>query len=296
MKEQKKKMLLADLGLLLAATFWGVGFVAGDMVAATFPAFWIMAFRFTGAGLILGILFRQRMRKATKADQRAGVLLGILLFIAQPFQIIGLKYTTPSKQAFLLAAYVVIVPFVSWLVLKKRPQAKAFPAGLMALCGIGLISLNGAAAVEMGDLLSIIFALLYSFTIVATGVFAKKADPIVMSCYQYLTTGGLSILASFLIEDMPRVLPKTAVIALVYLTAVNTVGAYTIQNVARRYTTDTHAAVLISTQSVIGYFCGVVLYGDPFTPRVLLGGLIVFGAVLLSVVNRGDALKGKTEG
>ena len=32
-------------------------------------------------------------------------------------------------------------------------------------------------------------------------------------------------------------------------------------------------------------FCGVVLYGDPFTTRVLIGGLIVFGAVLLSVLN-----------
>ena len=38
-------------------------------------------------------------------------------------------------------------------------------------------------------------------------------------------------------------------------------------------------------ESVIGYFCGVVLYGDPFTTRVLIGGLIVFGAVLLSVLN-----------
>ena len=29
--DEKKKMLLADFALLLAATFWGMGFVAGDM-------------------------------------------------------------------------------------------------------------------------------------------------------------------------------------------------------------------------------------------------------------------------
>ena len=35
--DEKKKMLLADFALLLAATFWGMGFVAGDMAAKAFP-------------------------------------------------------------------------------------------------------------------------------------------------------------------------------------------------------------------------------------------------------------------
>ena len=56
-------------------------------------------------------------------------------------------------------------------------------------------------------------------------------------------------------------------------------------NLLRNLQMGTHSAVLLSMESVIGYFCGVVLYGDPFTTRVLIGGLIVFGAVLLSVLN-----------
>ena len=46
--DEKKKMLLADFALLLAATFWGMGFVAGDMAAKAFPTFWIMTVRFLG--------------------------------------------------------------------------------------------------------------------------------------------------------------------------------------------------------------------------------------------------------
>ena len=292
---EKKKMLYADLAILLAAALWGVGFIAGDMAAKAFPAFWIMAIRFTGAAVFMGILFRRHVKNSDKNDIKAGLILGSILFVAQPFQIIGLKYTSPSKQAFLLASYVVIVPFVSWLILKKRPQIKAFAAGAMALCGIGFISLSGTATIQFGDMLSLIFALLYSFMIVATGICAKKANPLAMSFYQYLTTGILSIIASFLVKDMPQAIPKTAFIGLMYLMTLNTVGAYTIQNVAQRHTTDTHAAVLISTESVIGYFCGVVLYGDPFTPRVLLGGMIVFSAVLLSVLNWGEILKRRKE-
>ncbi len=289
--EDKKKMLMADLALLLAAACWGGGFVAGDIAAENFAPFFIMAVRFTGAALFMGLLFRRHVKNSTKEDRKAGMILGSLLFVAQPFQIIALKYTTPSKQAFLLATYVILVPFLSWLVLHKRPRVKAFIAGGLALVGIGLISLSGSLGIQLGDGLTLLFSLLYSFVIVATGIFAKKVNPLAMSFYQYLTTGVLSIVTTLLFEENAAVFPMAGVGALVYLMTINTVVAYTLQNVAQRYTTDTHSAVLISTESVIGYFCGVVLYGDPFTPRVLAGGLIVFSAVLLSVVEWEKILK-----
>lgn len=289
--EDKKKMLLADLALLLAAACWGGGFVAGDIAAENFSPFFIMSIRFTGAALFMGILFRRYVKNSTKADWKAGAILGLLIFIAQPVQIIALKYTSPSKQAFLITTYVVLVPFISWVILRKRPGMKAFVAGLLALVGIGLISLGGSFHIELGDGLSLLFSLLYSFVIVATGILAKRANPLAMSFYQYLTTGVLSIITTLLFEPRVTVYPAPGILALAYLLTINTVVAYTLQNVAQRYTSDTHSAVLISTESVIGYFCGVVLYGDPFTPRVLVGGLIVFSAVLLSVVQWERILK-----
>ena len=111
--DEKKKMLLADFALLLAATFWGMGFVAGDMAAKAFPTFWIMAVRFLGAAVWMGLLFRRAVKSSTKEDIKAGMILGGLLFLAQPLQIIALRYTTPSKQAFLVTTYVIIVPFIS---------------------------------------------------------------------------------------------------------------------------------------------------------------------------------------
>lgn len=288
--ENKKKMLLADLALLLAAACWGGGFVAGDIAAENFSPFFIMAVRFTGAALFMGLLFRRHVKSSTKEDWRAGLILGSLLFVAQPVQIIALKYTTPSKQAFLITTYVIIVPFVSWLVLRKRPGIKAFVAGVLALVGIGLISLSGSLGIELGDGLTLLFSLLYSFLIVVTGILAKRVNPLAMSFFQYLTTGILSIGTTLLFEERATVFPAAGIGALVYLMTINTVVAYTLQNVAQRYTSDTHSAVLISTESVIGYFCGVVLYGDPFTPKVLMGGMIVFSAVLLSVVEWGKVL------
>ncbi len=283
--DEKRKTVLADLALFLAASFWGMGFVAGDITANLFPTFWIITVRFLGAALWMGLLFHRAVWQSTREDRRAGALLGGLLFFAQPLQIIALRYITPSKQAFLVTTYVVLVPFVSWLVLRKRPKNKAFAAGVLALLGIGLISLDGSLRPEWGDLLSLLFALIYSFLIVITGIFAKKVNPFAMSFYQYLTAGLISLAATLLWEETPAAYPLVGVGALAYLMIFNTVAAYTLQNIAQRYTSDTHSSVLLSMESVIGYFCSVVLYGDPFTGRVLLGGLIVVSAVLLSVLN-----------
>ena len=214
--DEKRKTVLADLALLLAASLWGMGFVAGDITANLFPTFWIMTVRFLGAALWMGLLFRRAVRQSTREDRRAGVLLGGLLFLAQPLQIIALRYTTPSKQAFLVTTYVVLVPFVSWLVLRKRPKNKAFAAGALALLGIGLISLGGSLRPEWGDVLSLLFALVYSFLIVTTGIFAKKVSPFAMSFYQYLTAGLISLAVTLLWEEAPAAYPLVGVGALAY--------------------------------------------------------------------------------
>ena len=46
--------------------------------------------------------------------------MGSNAFYGFAFQIIGLQYTTPSKNAFLTALNVVIVPFIAFVILKKK--------------------------------------------------------------------------------------------------------------------------------------------------------------------------------
>ena len=46
--------------------------------------------------------------------------MGLTLFAGFALQIVGLQYTTPSKNAFLTALNVVIVPFIAFVILKRR--------------------------------------------------------------------------------------------------------------------------------------------------------------------------------
>ncbi len=283
---EKKKALLADLALLLAAICWGGGFIAGDIAVEHFSTFFILTIRFLSAALVIFLFFGRSIRRCEKAAIKYGIMLGVLFFFAMPLQVIALIYTSPSKQAFLVAGYAAMVPFVSWIILKKRPKLNAFFAGILVLAGIGLITLNETLKIELGDGLSLGFALSYAIFVVVTGIFAGKCNPLHMSFFSYLTTGTLALATALLTEKMPASFPTPGVLSLVYLATINTAVAYTLQNVAQKYTSDTHTAILLSTESLFAFVFGVFLFRDPFTPRLLIGGLIVFSAVLLSEVKR----------
>ena len=277
-----KKILLADIALLVAAMGWGGGFIAGDIAVEYFPPFTIMAWRFLVGALVVFLLFFKLIMKSGRKEITYGVVLGLMLFCIQPLQLISLEYIAPSKQGFLLSSYAALTPFVSWIVLKKNPGIKSMVAGGMVVIGIGIVSLQESLMIGFGDMLALGFAVGYSIMVVYTGIFAVKSNPLAMTFFSFLTTGILGLIVALIFEEPVTSYPAEGVYALAYLALINTVMSYSLQNVAQRYTSATHTAVLLSTESLIAFSLGVFVYGDPFTIRLLLGGLTIFAAVLVS--------------
>ena len=105
---------LAIFGLILVTVIWGGGFVASDMALESMSPFQIMTIRFFLGMVILGGISLPGMKALKKEEIRAGILMGCALFAGFALQIIGLQYTTPSKNAFLTATNVVMVPFLAF--------------------------------------------------------------------------------------------------------------------------------------------------------------------------------------
>ncbi len=63
--------------------------------------------------------------------------MGTALFLGFSLQIIGLQYTTPSKNAFLTATNVVIVPFIAFLICRKKVGLKGIAGAVLAIAGVG---------------------------------------------------------------------------------------------------------------------------------------------------------------
>jgi len=277
------KTVLADISLVFVALFWGIGFVAMKDALDSFPTFWLLTLRFGSAGLLMCCFFSRRIAALTRSDLKAGAIIGVFLFLGFSTQTLGLNYTTPGKQAFLTATYVVIVPFLSWGLRRIFPGLLSFFASVLCLAGMGLLTLQeGAFAIGKGDLLTLVCAFFFACHLIAIENFASKKDPMILATLQIVMVALLSLPAALLFETWPGFRDGGGLWSIAYTVVFCTIVAFAVQNKAQRFTPSTHTAILLSLESVFGALAGIYFLGEIFTSRMAAGCLLIFVAVLLT--------------
>ena len=116
-----------------------------------------------------------------------------MFFSEAALQTIGLQFTTPSKNAFLTAINVIIVPFISFVIFKRKFDRYELIGAVLAMVGVGTISLQISGGVNIGDVLTIFCAVLFAFQIFYTSIFVQKEDPILLTLVQMVTASILGI-------------------------------------------------------------------------------------------------------
>lgn len=277
-----KKMLLGDLGLLVTAFVWGSGFVAVKNALDSLSPMYIMTFRFGIAALLTGILFYRKVITIDKEDLKAGLIIGLFLFLAFTMQTIGLQYTLAGKQAFLTGTNVVMVPFLFWLISKEKLDKFRVFAAILMIIGIGLLTLdlNKGFALNKGDILTLICAFFFACHMVAVGIYAKKHDPIKLTVIQLSITFILSLVTMLVTNDPILFIPGNGIKEVLFSGFFCTFIAYLIQNTAQKYTTPSHTALLLSLESFFGSIMSVIFLGDLFSPNMVVGSVFIFTAII----------------
>lgn len=276
----KKKSILADMSLLLVAIFWGGGFIAVKGALDSLTPFYIMAMRFGISTIIMLLIFRKKVKLITKNELKFGTLVGLLLFLGFAAQTIGMKYTTAGKNAFLTGTNVVIVPFLYWAISKKKPDTYSLISAFLCFIGIGMLTLDGGIRIGLGDGLALLCAVFFGAHIVSVGFFTEKVDAISLVIIQLGAAAVFSIIAALIYEPMPQSLNSDTIFAIGYLAIFSTMIAFIIQNVAQKYTTSTHAAIILCLESVFGSVLSVVMLNEIFTSKMILGCLTIFIAII----------------
>lgn len=276
------KKNLGRAALFLATLIWGVSFVLMDMTLSSVPTFYILAVRFLGAALILLLLGIRELKKLDKRYLLGGLSMGVLLFAAYAFQTFGLLYTTPGKNAFLTSIYCVIVPFLFWVFLRKKPDRYNIVAAFVCLGGMGLISLDGSLSLGLGDGLTIVCGFLYAAHMVVCGAVVEERSPILVSMLQFAVAGVLAAVLALLTEPMPTHLSAGAVGLLAFLTVMSTALCLSLQIFGQKHTPTAQAAVIMTFEAVFGAASSVLFYGETLTLKLFFGFVLTFAAVLIS--------------
>lgn len=246
-----------------------------------------MAIRFLLATILMGGASIRELKGIDFKELRAGILMGCALFVGFAFQIVGLQYTTPSKNAFLTALNVVMVPFIAFLILKKKISMKSIAGAVMAIFGVGLLSLEKNLSLGLGDALTLVCAVGFAFQIFFTSEFVKKYRAVVLNFVQMLTAVLLSVVSLFLFGETEFHVTAQGWLSVLYLGVISTALCYLLQTASQRYVDETKAAIILSMESVFGTIFSILILHEQVTLRMICGCVIILAAVIVS--NLADA-------
>jgi len=280
----KTMKMLAKPMLFAAALIWGTSFFIMKNALDALPVFYLLAFRFTGGAVLLSVVCWKKWKHFTADYLWRGAIIGGFLFLAYTVQTFGLALTTPSKNAFLTAVYCVLVPFLTWAVVKQRPDRYNIVAAVLCVTGVGFVSLNGDLSINLGDLLTLAAACFYASHIVAVEKVAPGKDIYLLTVFQFAFAALYAWVGGLFAETFPaRALADPAVfLPLLYLCVMATTVALLFQNVGQIWSDPASASVILSLESVFGVLFSVLFYGDPVTAQLMIGFALIFVAVVCS--------------
>lgn len=273
----------AKIALFLTAMLWGSTFAIGKIAAEVFSASFIIALRFSVATLALIVAAIPTYKLLNKEYIRDGIWMGISLFGGYILQVVGLTMdTSPGKSAFLCTTYCVMVPFLYWFVTKERPQVLHIACVFICLLGIGILSLQGGWGMSTGDIMTVLSGVPTAINLVISAIVCRDKDPLLLTTIELGVVTLMAWACVFLSDTMPTEFPLKAVGGIVYLGLIATALCLYLQSYGMKYAEASIGGMILSLESVFGVIFAIVLYGENITPRMVIGFVVIFIAIILS--------------
>lgn len=280
----KKKRLLADLILFIASMIWGVGYYFQKVGSETTGALTFNCMRYLIAALVLALFARFRYPQGE--GLKFAVLSGMAMFVAGNMQQIGLQTASIGNSSFITSIYIVLVPFLAGLILKRKIKAHHYLAVLLSLVGLYLITTSGKGLerITRGDVIVFIGSVFWALQILCVDKAVSYCDPVSFVAGQFLTLSILQVLTWLTLghRDMAGIAfswPYALASGVIVLGI-----AFTMQAYGQKNTGETEASIIMGLESVFGALFGIILYHEQFTILQLGGMAVIFAAVLLVVL------------
>lgn len=286
----KKQQLQSNILLLITAAIWGFAFVAQRVGAQYIGPFTFNGIRFALGGISLLPVLLLNNRHSEEKNKVSGdfhkvlvcgIIAGTILFLAATLQQAGMKYTSAGKAAFITGLYIALVPILG-LIIKQKVGISTWGGVILAVAGLYFLSINENFTIENGDLLEIIGSIFWALHILVIDHFLKKVDALKLSFVQILTCSILSLASAMFFEKITLSGISQAMIPILYGGICSVGIAYTLQVVGQKHAKPSHAAIILSMETVFASLGGLIILKENLGARGNLGCLLMFSGMLLS--------------
>ncbi len=295
MKSEKGSPAYIYIFALLAMVFWGMSFIWTSIVFDYYPPITTIFLRLVISSTFLFIIlavsgFLQRIR-------REHFLLFLLSAIFNPFfyflgENYGLKYSTPSISAVVIATIPLFTPFAAWFMIREKVSRLNIAGIMISFTGI-LVMLIKPDFSFATDPLGVILLLLAVVSAVIYSILLKRLTkhytPVNIIAWQNLL-GVIFFLPLFLLLDfgefMAVVPDSRLLIALFSLAIIASSMAYVLFATTIKHIGVSRANVYSNLIPVTTVIASYFILDEIFTGRKVLGIVIVILGVFITQINK----------
>jgi len=286
------RSLKAHILLVLVTLVWGATFVLIKAALRDISALLFNTVRMALASVALAIIFRPKLRGLERSAP-SGILVGLFLYAGYEFQTSGLRFTTPSKSAFLTGLSVVLVPVFMALIFRRGASLWTWIGVFLALAGLYFLTIPSGAgfslgSLNLGDLLTLACAVAFAFQIISVGRATshdQQGYPFEHIAFLQVATAAVLMAISFPLLERPQVAWSASVIWAILITGIlGTAVAFSIQAWAQQFLPATHTALIFALEPVFASLTSWLLLHEHLGSRALFGGALILGGIVMAEV------------
>jgi len=280
MEKNRKVEVVASIILAVVALVWGTTYAVIKDTLSVVQPFSLMMFRFGFSALILSLMYLKKFKTIKSVDLKRGIIIGIFMFLAFYFLIVSIRFTTASKFSFIVGAYVLMVPFLSWVINKTKLDRYAIVGAILATIGLAFLTMERGAVFNLWDLVAGCCSFFFAAHMIAIEKYSGDSDPILLTIIQFITTAVLFIILTGIKEGYDFMVLPEIKWTLGYLVIISTIIPFAIQNIVQRYISSTSTALILTLQSAFGSIFAVYYLDERMTKQMIIGCLLIFIAIV----------------
>ncbi|TCK60916.1 DMT family transporter [Seleniivibrio woodruffii] len=282
--QQKFREYFADSSLLFISLIWGSTFIVIKQTVELFEPITFVGLRFSLALAIMMVFCYFRRELFSIPLLKDGIKLGFTLFLVFTFQTLALKYATATEVGFLTGTYVLFVPILSAVFLKKNPHLFSWIGVLLSAAGMLMITVADSINLSGGQILALANAFFIGVQIILTDKYSRKYDAMLLTTVQIGVVAVMSMLYSLMFEnpDFSQLKHPFVFWSLLFNATVATVFCFFIQTAMQKYTTPTKAAIMFTMEPISSAFFSFFIGGEVLKLKQYMGAAFIVIAILVA--------------
>jgi drug/metabolite transporter (DMT)-like permease len=276
---------IARIGILMLAFITGSNYLVMKLVVAEMSASSTIVWRFIFATIFLLPFIRSADGIKNKQLWLKGGGTGIILGAALSFLAAALIYAGSGETSFWVSSDAAFVPILSFFLFKKIPSRRTILGTVLALIGLGLLSITHGLEFREGSILGIISAIFFAIWLIALSHIAKGYNALSLGIVQVCSALIVTLIFSLSIDSFSFPNSVNTWLSCIYLGFIGTGFRFVTQSYLQQKVNATDTALLYLIEPVIAAVLGYIFLTELLTWPQIGGCILILFGVGISQIN-----------